>query len=115
MNSIILFRSVNSNYLDSIAITINTDNTFNRNFDLTVSFLNPTYLLTTIRIPANSSNNKKIISIQNFDINKVFSAKNVRFTLVMSPSLDGSTLNITDLGTLSLKSSVKLFYKYRKI
>ena len=114
------FKSLTKKYIDKVELTVITDNTFNRDFNFQISFFdaqnNPVYTLQPIiNIPANSSNKTSVITIPNSAINTVFYASYVGFALTLSPSSDGSTIQPDDLGTLKLKSSVKLYYTYRKI
>jgi hypothetical protein len=49
------------------------------------------------------------------DINVLNNTRFFGFLVELKPSSDGSTLNGTETDNLNLKSSVKLFYNYRKI
>jgi len=107
-------------YLEKVEFTIVTNNTFNRDFTLNIIFLNefkePIYhLQPVIIVPANSLELTTIIEIPLEDIPVIYETEYYGFTLELSPSADGSVISGSDTTTIDLKSSVKLFFNYRKI
>jgi len=107
-------------YLEKVEFTIVTNNTFNRDFTLNIIFYNefsePIYhLQPVIIVPANSLELTTIIEIPLEDIPVIYETEYYGFTLELSPSADGSVISGSDTTTIDLKSSVKLFFNYRKI
>lgn len=107
-------------YLEKVEFTVITENTFNRNFRLNITFYDafgaPIYVLQpTINVPENSSKLTTIIVISKQDIPFIYNTEYFGFTIFLSPSASGSTISINDTSTFNLKSSAKLFFNYRKI
>lgn len=107
-------------YLEKVAFTVITENTFNRNFRLSITFYDahnvPIYVLQPIiNVPENSSKLTTIVEISKQDIPLIYDTKYFVFTIFLSPSATGSTISINDTSTFNLKSSAKLFFNYRKI
>lgn len=107
-------------YLEKVEFTVITENTFSRNFRLSITFYDafgiPIYVLQpTINVPENSSKLTTIIEIPKQDIHHIYNTKYFGFAIFLSPSADGSTISINDTSTFDLKSSAKLFFNYRKI
>ena len=107
-------------YLEKVEFTVITENTFDRNFTFNVIFYNefndPIYFLQpVITVPANSSELITVIEIPKEDIAVIYDTKYFGFSLFLSQSTDGSVLSASDIATLDLKSSVKLFFNYKKL
>lgn len=107
-------------YLEKVEFTVITENTFSRNFRLTITFYDaigaPIYILQPIiNVPENSAELTTIIEIPKQDIPYVYNTKFFGFAILLSPSTDGSTISINDISTFDLKSSAKLFFNYRKL
>jgi hypothetical protein len=107
-------------YLEKVEFTVITKNTFNRNFKLSITFYDvfgaPIYVLQpTINVPENSSELTTIVEIPKPDIPFIYDTKYFGFTILLSPSTDGSVISISDTSKFELKSSAKLFFNYRKI
>ncbi|MDF1517901.1 MAG: hypothetical protein RQ864_08290 [Lutibacter sp.] len=107
-------------YLEKVEFTVITENTFSRNFKLSITFYDvfnaPIYVLQPIiNVPENSSKLTTIIEIPKQDIPSIYDTKYFGFTILLSPSTNGSTISINDISTFNLKSSAKLFFNYRKI
>ncbi len=107
-------------YLEKIEFTVVTENTFDRNFSLNVIFYNgfnePIYIFQPeIFIPENSSELITIIEIPEEDVDVIYDTEYFGFTLVLSESTDGSMLAIDGTANLKIKSSVELFFNYKKI
>ena len=107
-------------YLEKVEFTVVTNNTFNRDFTLNVIFYNefsePIYhLQPVITVPANSLELTTVIEIPLEDIPVIYETEYFGFSLELSPSTDGSVISGSDTTTIDLKSSVKLFFNYRKI
>lgn len=107
-------------YLEKVAFTVITENTFNRNFRLIITFYDavgvPIYVLQpVINVPENSSKLTTIVEISKQDIPYIYDTKYFVFAIFLSPSTSGSTISINDTSTFCLKSSAKLFFNYRKI
>lgn len=107
-------------YLEKVEFTVITENTFSRNFKLSITFYDvfnaPIYVLQPIiNVPENSSKLTTIIEIPKQDIPFIYDTKYFGFTILLSPSTNGSTISKTDPSTFNLKSSAKLFFNYRKI
>lgn len=107
-------------YLEKVEFTVITENTFNRNFSLSITFYDafgaPIYVLQPIiNVPENSSKLTTIIEIPKQDIPYIYNTRFFGFAILLSPSTDGSTISINDISTFDLKSSAKLFFNYRKI
>lgn len=107
-------------YLEKIEFTVVTENTFERNFILSTTFYDefsqPIYQVTPeINIAENSGELTTIIEIPEEDIHVIYDAKYFGFTMILLPSADGSSLNLSDTSTLTIKSSVKLYFNYRDL
>lgn len=107
-------------YLEKVEFTVITENTFNRNFRLSITFYDafgaPIYVLQPIiNVPENSSELTTMIEIPKQDIAIIYNTKYIGFTIFLSPSTDGSVISISDTSRFDLKSSAKLFFNYRKI
>lgn len=107
-------------YLEKVEFTVVTENTFSRNFRLSITFYDafgtPIYVLQPIiNVPENSSKLTTIIEIPKQDIPYIYNTEYFVFAILLSPSANGSTISINDTATLNLKSSTKLFFNYRKI
>lgn len=107
-------------YLEKVEFTVITENTFNRNFKLSITFYDvfgePIYVLQPfINVPENSSKLTTIIEIPKQDIPFIYDTKYFGFTILLSPSTNGSTISVNDTSTFNLKSSSKLFFNYSKI
>lgn len=107
-------------YLEKVEFTVITENSFSRNFKLSITFYDafgaPIYVLQPIiNVPVNPSKLTTIIEIPTQDIPFIFNAKYFGFSLLLSPSTDGNTLSKNDTSILNLKSSAKLFFNYHKI
>ncbi|MBE0423632.1 MAG: hypothetical protein IBX66_06800 [Lutibacter sp.] len=107
-------------YLEKVEFTVITENTFSRNFRLSITFYDafgtPIYVLQPmINVPENSSELTTIIEIPKQDIPYIYNTKFFGFAIFMSPSIDGSAISINDASTFDLKSSAKLFFNFRKI
>lgn len=107
-------------YLEKVEFTVLTNNSFPRNFELSIIFYDafgiPIYTLQpTIVAPPNSSELTTIIEIPQVDIPIIYETKSFGFYIYLSPSSDGSIISMNDTATLDLKSSVKLFFNYQKI
>lgn len=106
-------------YLERVEFTVITENTFNRSFDINIVFFdgagNPIYQLKpSIQIEPNSST-KVIIEIPQNEIDIIYSTQFFGFNILMSKSDDGTVLSGDEDFKLNLKSSVELFYNYRKV
>lgn len=107
-------------YLEKVAFTVITENTFNRNFRLSITFYDaynvPIYVLQPIiNVPENSSKLTTIVEISKQDIPLIYDTKYFVFAIFLSPIATGSAISINDTSTFNLKSSAKLFFNYRKI
>lgn len=107
-------------YLEKVEITIITENTFDRNFRLSITFYDafgmPIYILQpVINVPKNSSKLTTIIEIPKQDIPFIYDTKYFGFAIFLVQSTDGSIISVNDTSTLDVKSSAKLFFNYRKI
>lgn len=107
-------------YLEKVEFTVITENTFSRNFKLSITFYDefnaPIYVLQPIiNVPENSSKLTTNIEIPKQDIPFIYDTKYFGFTILLSPSTNGSTISKTDPSAFNLKSSAKLFFNYRKI
>lgn len=107
-------------YLEKVEFTVITENTFSRNFRLTITFYDaygtPIYVLQPIiNVSENSSKLITTIEIPKQDIPYIYNTKYFGFAILLSPSTDGSTISINDTSTFDLKSSAKLFFNYHKI
>jgi hypothetical protein len=107
-------------YLEKVAFTVITENTFNRNFRLIITFYDavgvPIYVLQpVINVTKNSSKLTTFIEIPKPDIPLIYNTKYFVFTILLSPSIDGSIITINDTSTFDLKSSAKFFFNFRKI
>jgi len=107
-------------YLEKVEFTVITTNSFNRGFNFYFNFFNDAvqlvYILQpTINVEPNSGETTFILEIPPEDIQVLNNTRFFGFLVELTGSNDGSTLSGTEIATLSLKSSVKLFYNYRKI
>ena len=106
-------------YLERVEFTFITENSFNRSFEINIVFYdeanNPIYQLKpSIQIEPNSSA-KVIIEIPQSEIDVIYNTQFFRFNILMSKSTDGTVLSGDEDFKLNLKSSVELFYNYRKV
>ncbi|MDO9593402.1 MAG: hypothetical protein Q7J19_00260 [Lutibacter sp.] len=107
-------------YLEKVEFTVITKNTFNRNFKLSITFYDSLgtaiYVLQPIiNVPENSSELITMIEIPKADIHFIYNTRYFGFTVLLTPSTDGSVISISDTSKFDLKSSAKLFFNYRKI
>ncbi|MBP8792982.1 MAG: hypothetical protein KBH29_07370 [Lutibacter sp.] len=107
-------------YLEKVEFTIVTENSFNRSFLITINFLDEKdetiYMLNpTIEIPANSGETTINIKIPPSEIDVIYQTRYFNFDIVMHKRADGTQLSQTDDYKLNLKSSVELFFNFRKL
>jgi hypothetical protein len=107
-------------YLEKVEFTIIISNTINREFNFNFNFFDSAgqliyTLQPTVNVLPKSGETTFILEIPTADINVLKNTYFFGFLVELKPSLDGSTLNGTETSNLNLKSSVKLFYNYRKI
>jgi len=107
-------------YLEKLEFTIITENSFNRNFALSIIFYDefrqPIYVLQPIiNISESSPEMTTVIEIPKEDISVIYNTQYFGFHISLLPSADGSVISLYDSATLDLKSSAKLFFNYRKI
>jgi len=107
-------------YLEKVEFTIIINNTFNRGFNFYFNFLDDTKnvvytLQPTIFVAPNSGEQTFILEIPFEDIKLLNKTRFFEFEFELTESSDGSTLSGTEIGTLDLKSSVKLFYNFYKL
>jgi len=107
-------------YLKKIEFNIVTTNTFNRDFNAKIVFIDanqkPIYELTPILIPTNSIELETIIEIPAEDFHFIFDTEYFAFFLQLLPSNDGSTISPTDGDSyVEFKSFVQIFLKYSDI
>lgn len=106
-------------YLEKLEFTIITKNSFSRTFRVRIIFYDefkqPIYeLQPIINVPENSPEITTIIEIPKEDISVIYNTQYFGFHVFLTPSSDGSVISINDISTLDLKSSVKLFFNFRK-
>ncbi|MGV6845614.1 MAG: hypothetical protein ACWA42_05755, partial [Lutibacter sp.] len=104
-------------YLESVEFTIKIANSFDRGFNFYFNFYDnqglPIYTLSpVIQVQPNSEETTFTLVIPQSDIQVL---NNTRFFGFVVALLPGTTLNGTETATLSLKSSAKLFYNYKKL
>ena len=107
-------------YLEKVEFTLIITNSFNRSFNFNFNFFDNAgqliyTLQPTVHVLPNSGETTFILEIPPEDINVLNNIQFFGFLVELEPSLDGSTLNGTETSNLNLKSSVKLYYNYRKI
>lgn len=107
-------------YLEKVEFTVITENTFNRNISMTITFFdvfgNPIYVLQPIiNAPQNSPELTTVIEIPKQDIHFIYDTQFFGFKVFLAPSTDGSTISIDDTSTFNFKSSVELFFNFRKL
>lgn len=107
-------------YLEKVEFTLIITNSFNRSFNFNFNFFNDANQLIytlqpIIHVEPNSGETTFILEIPPEDINILNNTRFFGFLVELEPSTDGSTLNGTETSNLNLKSSVKLYYNYRKI
>ena len=111
--------TVSQKYLERVEFTVITENSFNRSFEINIVFFdeanNPIYQLKpSIQIEPNSST-KVIIEIPQSEIDVIYNTQFFGFSILMAQSADGTVLSGDEAFKLNLKSSVELFYNYRKV
>lgn len=104
-------------YLERIEFTIETQNSFDRAFNIQIILYDvnqtPIYVVQpTINVLANSGKTTTTIVIPEEDIPIIFSTVYYSFYLQLVPSTDGSVITINDPGVLSFKSYITLFLNY---
>ncbi len=104
--------------LERIEFTIETSNSFDRNFVFNVVFFNelnePIYILKPdIFISANSTDIISIVEIPKSDIDVIYSTKNIGFIFSLESDPNGNTLSVDSPFSLSLKSFVRLQYSFK--
>jgi hypothetical protein len=108
-------------YLEKIEFTVITENTFNRNFRLSITFYDefrqPIYVLQPIiNISESSPEMTTVIEIPKQDIPFIYDTEYFGFDIFFPISTDGSTIFINDdTSTFNLKSSAKLFFNHNEI
>jgi hypothetical protein len=111
--------TVSQKYLERVEFTVITENSFNRSFEINIVFFdeanNPIYQLKpSIQIEPNSST-KVIIEIPQSEIDVIYNTQFFGFSILMAQNADGTVLSGEEAFKLNLKSSVELFYNYRKV
>jgi hypothetical protein len=111
------FNSSSKTDLIKAEFIVQTNNTFNRNFTLTIFFYNdaeePIYELGKVFIMANSAEEETILTIFENDIDILFVAKKIGFAMEIEGSTDGSVILPTDTNSLILQSAVKLYFNFK--
>jgi hypothetical protein len=107
-------------YLEKVEFTLIITNSFNRQFDFNFNFFDDAgqliyTLQPTVVVAPNSGEKTFILEIPPEDISVLENTRFFGFLVRLEPSSDGSTLDGTEIANLNLKSSVKLYYNYRKI
>ncbi|MDX1829992.1 MAG: hypothetical protein R3342_10650 [Lutibacter sp.] len=107
-------------YLEKVEFTLIISNSFNRQFNFNFNFFDDAgqliyTLQPTVVVAPNSEATTYILEIPTDDISVIENTRFFGFLVKLEPSSDGSTLDGTETANLNLKSSVKLFYNYRKI
>jgi len=107
-------------YLEKVEFTLIITNSFNRKFDLDFNFFDDAgQLIYTLQprvvVTPNSGETTFILEIPPEDISVLDNTRFFGFFVTLEPSTDGSTLDGTETANLNLKSSVTLYYNYRKI
>jgi len=106
-------------YLERVEFTFITENSFNRSFEINIEFKdeanNLIYELEPIQIKPNSPTTKVIIEIPQSEIDVIYNTQFFGFSILMAQSADGTVLSGEEAFKLNLKSSVELFYNYRKV
>lgn len=103
--------------IEKINLTVVTDNSFDKQFRLTIIFFDesqlPIYTLPQqILIEPNTSEQEIIIEIPSEDIPKVFETEYFGFFLEIFSSDGGSEITPEDPGKLVLKSSIEIFFNF---
>lgn len=107
-------------YLEKVEFTLIISNSFNREFNFNFNFFDDAgqliyTLQPTVIVTPNSGETTFTLEIPPEDINVLDNTRYFGFLVKLEPSSDGSTLDGTETANLNLKSSVKLYYNYRKI
>ena len=111
------FNSSSKTDLVKAEFIVKTNNTFNRNFTLTIFFYNdteePIYELGKVFIMENSPEDETILTIIENNIDILFVAKKIGFVIEIEKSTDGSVILPTDTNSLILQSAVKLYFNFK--
>ncbi len=105
-------------YLEKVEFTLIITNSFNRQFDFDFNFFDDAgQLIYTLqpRVVVTPNETTFILEIPPEDISVLDNTRFFGFFVTLEPSTDGSTLDGTETANLNLKSSVTLYYNYRKI
>lgn len=107
-------------YLEKVEFTLIISNSFNREFNFNFNFFDDAgqviyTLQPTVIVAPNSGETTFTLEIPPEDINVLDNTRYFGFLVKLEPSSDGSVLDGTETANLNLKSSVKLYYNYRKI
>jgi len=106
-------------YLKRAEFTVNTANSFNRNFTLNILFYDKDQkLIYTLKpaiiVPANSSELTHVLEIPESDIDVIFNTQYFGMEMSLWNSTTGDAIEVTDDYEFVLKSSVKLYFNFRK-
>ncbi|MBL4745566.1 MAG: hypothetical protein JKY08_04295 [Flavobacteriaceae bacterium] len=107
-------------YLKRVTFTVKTRNTFARNFTLNILFYDADKkLIYTLKpviiVPANSGELTHILEIPENDINIIYSTDYLGMTMSLWKSTTGAVINVTDTSEFNLKSSMKLYFNFKKV
>lgn len=106
-------------HLTRVEFTVKTTNSFNRNFTLNIHLFDENKeliytLQPVITVPSNSSELTHALTIPENDINILYSTGYIGINMSLWDSASGETINITDTSEFVLKSSMELFFNFKK-
>lgn len=113
------FNDSGKDYLEKVELTIETENSFDRNFIFSIEFFNKEGdLIYTVQPVVNITSNSElttVLEIPSEDTHFFYEAKFFGFTFVLPPSNSGNSIDLSTEGTLTIKSAIELFFNFRKV
>jgi len=106
-------------YLKRAEFTVKTENSFNRNFTLNILFYDKDQqLIYTLKpviiVPSNSSELMHVLEIPENDINVIYNTRYFGMDMSLWNSTTGDLIEVTDDFEFAVKSSIKLFFNFKK-
>ncbi len=110
------FDDSGKDYLEKVELTLEIENTFDRNFIFSVDFYNEIgdliYTVAPVINIAENSELTTILEIPAEDTHYFYEAKFFGFTFVLPPSNSGNTIDLSTEGTLTFRSAIELFFNF---
>jgi len=111
------FDDSGKDYLEKLELTLEIENTFDRDFIFSLGFYNEIGdLIYTIEPIVNIAENSELTTILEIpieDTHYFYEAKFFGFTFVLPTSNSGNTIDLSTEGSLTIRSAIELFFNFR--